>query len=174
MSFTVRNTIDRWGNVREYLLARKDILSEFAMYDVGKNEGDWTVDSDKEGKFIYLKGLVLQETGLKIHLSCNVVNAVWDTFHVTEDHSGGVHVASLRVVKLQEEDESVLYGGYEYSCISDGTIIGSDGKHSKMKIGKKETQRVEKIKAKGGKISSPKKDMKHLVNAMIASGIEWL
>jgi hypothetical protein len=174
MGFAVRDTEHHWAEVRDYLLARRDVLSEFALYTVGDRANDWVVESDRAGQFIYAKGLVIQASGYKVHLSCNVVSGVWETFHVTEDHSGGLHVASLRVTQCGEEDEYYLTTGRQFRCMTDALIIQEGGKRSRMKVGKKEAIVKEKIVAKGGKISSPKKDMNLVVNAMADVGMEWI
>jgi hypothetical protein len=165
MPFNAVQTERIWPNVRAKLLARSDITSDFKFYEVSATAADWKVSRNKNGAWMYLEGLVDKVTKEKIHLSCNVTDAVWDTFHVTE-YAGNRHVANLQVAAMTEDETDHGLFDYTIKCIRSSKVVDEEGKHKNMKITKKERQRTTKLKEAGGKVHDPIGDMNHIVNAI--------
>ena len=171
MSFQVLDTVTNWNDVRTFLMSRKDVLSDFGLYTVDPEPTAWKAQ-DKT-TFLYLDGLISKDEAKNhIHLSCNIVGGVWVGFHVTQIENN-LHLGSYRVVELDQDSDEYNFTGRMLKCQSDRSIE-TEGKHSKMKISVKEQKKVEKIRAEGGTISSPGKDMTILVNAMVDAGIAWI
>ncbi len=163
MSFVVKQCVERWDEVRQFLKGRKDVLGEFKVFALDPDESQWVAE-DKTS-WLYLKGFVgAGELETAYHLSCNIVGGVWHSFHVTQ-YAGNLHVASLKVVEVDTNSEEFNRNGKLLKCIRCNDIE-IDGKHSKMKTGKNEQKKVEKIRATGGTIATPMADMVLLVNAM--------
>jgi hypothetical protein len=170
MTFTVMETIKNWGGVRKFLMGRKDILEAFALYEPSEDEKKWTT-STKDANWFYLEGLVQKETKTPIHLSCNSVGGDWKTFHVTE-YANNLHVGSFEIVVRGDDDSFIEPVESDFRCIRSTTIL-TDGACSNMKISGKELKRIEKIRQEGGKISSPKGDMNHLIYAISQCQVTW-
>ena len=174
MSFNVTTTINGWAAFRNFIIHRDDYLGEMKLYEPCSKILDWKAEGSKDGAWVYLKGLNVKDNGYGVHLSCNIVGGMCESFHVTENHSGGIHIATYRVVKCDEEDPVYSFSGYEYKCKNDTSLVTGEGKHSNTKISKREVKAKEKIKELGGKLRSPKTDMTVFINAMIKSGIGWV